>query len=198
MSGRPNQDDVVPYLRQGLREADDAIEVPPGLHERIRATAPPPRRRVAWTTPSSPRGRTLVAAAAVTAIVLASFTLGSWWGRSRATQPASERGGPALLTVFNAEAACQPLRTMECALGVVDDPRKPYADATLVARVWHGDEVDADCVFTGGRLVTDEAGVRSKRWYHVVVLQDGVTGWLPGVRTRNTEEIPECDPAILP
>jgi hypothetical protein len=95
-----------------------------------------------------------------------------------------------VMAVFNAETACQPLRTLECGLGVYRDPHHPTADQ-LVARVWHGDKVTASCVVPDGMFVRDEAGVTSTRWYRVTTAT-GATGYLPGVRTRNATEVAIC------
>jgi hypothetical protein len=96
------------------------------------------------------------------------------------------------LTVHNVEDACRPLRTLECALNLYRDPRAPRTDDNIAGRVWHSDKLGADCVVSDARLITDEKGMSSSRWYHVTVPGTGVAGWLPGVRTRNTREVPAC------
>lgn len=103
------------------------------------------------------------------------------------------------VTVYNAEAGCRPLHTLECALDLLQNPHERYVAQYSAGLVWHGERLSADCVVTDGTLLTDEAGVSSRRWYHVT-LPTGATGWLPGARTRNTEEVPFCatDPALPP
>lgn len=110
--------------------------------------------------------------------------------------PATGGSSPAAavtLRVFNVEGACQPLRTMECALGLTRDPQLPGTLGNRLSRVWHGDTLTASCVATG-RLITDEQGMSSDRWYRVTVPGTSEVGWLPGIRTRNTQELPRCSP----
>ncbi|MCC3653324.1 hypothetical protein LIX60_18025 [Streptomyces sp. S07_1.15] len=165
-----------------------------GASRRLPSAAP---RRV-------PRLLTGVTAAMVVSLVL----LGAWWlagppggtdgsgGDGRGGHPA---GPPAVtLTVHNAEEACRPLRTLECALGLAKDPYRRYGSPdNRAGRVWHGDRVSAVCVVADGQLIRDEAGITSRRWY--LVSGGGavvpVDGWLPGVRTRNTTEVRECSAA---
>lgn len=96
------------------------------------------------------------------------------------------------ITVYNSEKACRTGRSLECALRLAKDPHAKYAARDNAAgRVWHGDGLGARCVVTDGRMVRDEAGITSTRWY-LVTSGQGVRGWLPGVRTRNTHEVPVC------
>jgi hypothetical protein len=95
------------------------------------------------------------------------------------------------LIVYNAEAACQPLRTVECGLSVVRDPRTT-GGANIIRRVYHGDWVDVLCVIEDGRYTVDEAGVSSRRWYKIIVPDTTEVGWLAAVRTRNVTEVPLC------
>lgn len=173
-----------PALADLLRRADASVETPADLWERTKAPRPGAGR--------SARVPLLVAAA--TALILAggAFGGGLLMGRHQASRhgPVSQSGRPVLITVYNAEAACRSLRTLECSFGVRERPAKK--GSKVVARVWHGDRVRADCVETDGDLVTDEAGVTSTRWYHVALPGSEATGWLPGVRTRNTTEVPVC------
>lgn len=191
-------------LRELLLEADEAVDVPPDLEERIlgpdreeteSGAAERRRRPFRWLRSWSLNGRLqpVFVAVAVGAVLLgAAFAGGVLSGRaSRA--PATSPGAtaaPADLTVFNAERACQNLRTIECSIAVRSEPDKKAG--VLVARVWHGDVVRAECVRGDGDQVADESGVTSRRWYRVRVPGSGTAGWLPGVRTRNTREIPEC------
>lgn len=182
-------DDAEALLRARLRLADEQIETPPGLWDRIRepgtaqapAVVPLPRRR--------PRMVVLVVAAAVAAVAL-----GVWW-LVRPGPVSVQPAGPTptvKITVYNSEQACRTGRSLECALRLANDPRAKYAArGNSAGRVWHGDALAARCVVTDGRMVRDEAGITSTRWY-LVTSGQGVRGWLPGVRTRNTREVPEC------
>lgn len=197
-AGSSADDATVAVLRERLRAADEAIEVPHGLWDRVRADSPAGRRRrspyrIAVLGPPvdlRPRLALVVAAALVGAIAL-----GTWWlvrpgGQDRPAPPAGTRG--VTITVHNAEAACRELRTLECALRVAKDPYERYAaPGNRAARVWHGDRLEAQCVVTDGTLVQDEKGITSTRWY-LVRTALGVEGWLPGVRTRNSAEVPDC------
>lgn len=188
MSPDSSREDVAERLRETLRAADREMGLPPGLWDRI-STAPRPVARPARRLSSR-----LLAAGALTAAAcaVAAVALGVWW----LTRPgAPDTAAPAVsLTVHNAEAPCRPLRTLECALRLARDPHARYsADGNSAGRVWHGDRVAAVCVVTDGRLVEDESGITSTRWY-LVTTGGGARGWLPGVRTRNTEEVRLCTP----
>ncbi|MDH6133327.1 hypothetical protein P3T37_002722 [Kitasatospora sp. MAA4] len=178
-----------------LRAGTESVEVPADLWDRIRdgrpAPTPRPRsRNRSWLSPLVASVATLAVAAAV--------LLGTGMLRPHRWElpPLAPGAKGVSLTVYNAEAACQSLHTIECSLSVVDNPHAAYAERNTVGRVWHGERVTSDCVITDGTVVIDEAGVSSARWYHVT-LPDGGTGWLPGVRTRNSTEVPLCatDPA---
>ncbi|MFD8329346.1 hypothetical protein [Streptomyces lydicus] len=181
-------DDAEALLRVRLRRADEQIETPPGLWDRVRETggarepaAARPRRR--------PYALALVVAAAVAAVAL-----GVWWLVRPGPVDVRPAGPPPTvrLTVHNSETACRGGRLQECALRLAKDPHAPYAArGNSAGRVWHGDVLAARCVVTDGRLVRDEAGLTSTRWY-LITNGQGVEGWLPGVRTRNTHEVPVC------
>ncbi|MFF8900711.1 hypothetical protein ACF082_24940 [Streptomyces lydicus] len=181
-------DDAEALLRARLRRADEQIETPPGLWDRVREAggarepaAARPRRR--------PYALVLVVAAAVAAVAL-----GVWWLVRPGPVDVRPAGPPPTvrLTVHNSETACRGGRLQECALRLAKDPHAPYAArGNSAGRVWHGDVLAARCVVTDGRLVRDEAGLTSTRWY-LVTNGQGVEGWLPGVRTRNTHEVPVC------
>ncbi|MGW3013328.1 hypothetical protein ACWC9R_31565 [Streptomyces sp. NPDC001219] len=191
--GDGSGDDAETLLRARLRLADEQIETPAGLWDRIREpgtarrpeVVPLPRRRPRWVVP--------VVAAAVTAVVL-----GVWW-LVRPGLVSLQPAGPdpkVRITVYNSEQACRTGRSLECALRLANDPRARYAArGNSAGRVWHGDVLSARCVVTDGRMVRDEAGVTSSRWY-LVTSGQGVRGWLPGVRTRNTREVPECPAGV--
>ncbi|WP_033319816.1 hypothetical protein [Streptomyces yerevanensis] len=180
-------DRVAELLRDRLRAADEEIETPPGLWERVRSADAPPRRaaigarlRTGW----------VVAAAAV---LVCAVALGAWWlVRPTDGTPADRGRFDASVTVFNAEGPCRPLRTLECALRLAKDPYAEYAaPGNTAGRVWHGDRLATACVVTRGTMVTDESGISSTRWY-LVRNREGAEGWLPGVRTRNTAELRTC------
>ncbi|UGY90789.1 hypothetical protein [Streptomyces gobiensis] len=188
-----SRDEAAALLRERLREADECIEVPPGLWDRVRtapdAVAGPVTARRSWFRP-----RLVVAGVGLLVMVaVGAVSAGAWWlvGPGSAPDPAS---GPraVVLTVHNAEVPCRPLRTQECALRLARDPYAVYAGSGNAAgKVWHRDRLSAECVVTDGTLVRDESGMTSTRWYRVTT-GDGVRGWLPGVRTRNTAEVREC------
>lgn len=198
MSRRTQRDEVAAVLRERLLAADRDIVPPAGLWERVGApavTARPPEQR---RRPRPFAGLGLTLRVAALALGVGAIVAGAWWLTARpAAGPATGPAAPAAtsavpLTVYNAEAACRPLRTLECALRLAADPHAPYAAPdNTVGRVWHGDRVSGSCVVTDGTLVQDESGVTSTRWYLVRTV-GGATGWLPGVRTRNTVDIPVC------
>jgi hypothetical protein len=133
--------------------------------------------------------RVLVAACTVVAVAGGSYLLGEREGRQHV--PPAARAGAVTTTVYNIEGPCQSQRILECALGVFRAPQLGD-QTTLVDRVWHGDTVTLQCVRTNGKLVADETGVSSRRWYMITVRGTGAQGWLPGVRVRNSREVPEC------
>jgi hypothetical protein len=172
-------------LRSAVAAAEAGAAPPPGLARRVMA---PPERRPAgaagrWSTP-------VVAAAAVVGLLVGSVGVFAW-GRAGAPEPVMSGGrAPVTVTVFNAEEGCRALRTIECGLGISADPRR-YRPEDVLARVWHGDRVTAECVVVDGVRLSDESGVSSSRWYRITT-PNGVTGYLPGVRTRNTREVGLC------
>jgi hypothetical protein len=183
---RQSIDDVAVELRRRTDRFDAGTPVPTDLFERVSAPRPRPRRlpRVLlrqWSTP-------VVGALAVVGVLVGAAVGWSVRGSGHTAPPGS--AGPVVLRVYNAQVPCQHLRTMECALSLTNDPR--YLDFKhVVAHLWHGDEVTADCVVPNGQGVTDEAGVTSTRWYRVTTTA-GITGYLPGVRTRNTVDMRRC------
>ena len=206
MRRRTRREDVAAALRERLQAADQSLTVPPDLWDRIRTppattlagVAPPTRRRPRFGAGPRPRQafRVVVGATAL-ALAIGSIATGAWWlSRPVPSAPATAAADGAIpLTVYNAETACRPLRTQECALGLARDPYARYsAPGNAAGKVWNGDRVAASCVVTDGTLVEDEAGVTSRRWY-LVATADGVRGWLPGVRTRNTTDVRDCTPA---
>lgn len=186
-------DDAEALLRARLRLADEQIETPPGLWGRIRESGPAPAPSVVALPRRRPYTVALVVAATVAAVAL-----GVWW-LVRPGPVSVQPAGPSRtvkITVYNSEQACRTGRSLECALRLAKDPRAQYAArGNAAGRVWHGDGLAARCVVTDGRMVRDEAGVTSTRWY-LVTSGLGVQGWLPGVRTRNTREVPECDAGV--
>lgn len=204
-------------LGERLRAADQEMDVPEGLWERIRAQdaggespptahSPPassPREHLA-PAPVRVRGRRpgplVVTAVAAGAVVL--IATGAWWlatGSRSAPSPgpsAPPAGEPEVtLSVHNSESACRSLRTLECALRLAENPHDRYAaTGNSSGRVWHGDRLTAICTVTDGTLVKDESGISSTRWY-LVRSGEGKEGWLPGVRTRNSSEVRTCSDA---
>lgn len=185
MMNRPTETE---RLATGLRAADAAIVMPDGLEDRVMSLRPGLR------TPS--RRWVPMAAAAAVAVVLAagSFGAGALWmqNRDQVNQPFQGNGDPVTLTVFNQEVPCQALRTLECSMGLLKDPHGPLVATNVAARIWHGDRALADCVVADGTLISDEVGMSTRRWYHVTMEGTRATGWLPGIRTRNTQEVPLC------
>ncbi|MFF9480767.1 hypothetical protein [Streptomyces sp. NPDC014733] len=180
--------DAVALLRERLRRADEAIEAPPGLWARVRET--PPERR---TAPRALRRRRPYATAFVVAAAVAAVAPGVWWAVRPGAAPPRPAAPPTVpVAVYNTEPVCRGSHTLECALRLAKDPYRRYADRDNAAgRVWHGDVLAARCVVTDGVMVRDEQGLTSTRWYRVRAAR-GVEGWLPGVRTRNTREVPVC------
>ncbi|MFE7317083.1 hypothetical protein ACFU7T_28885 [Streptomyces sp. NPDC057555] len=189
-------------LRAKLRAADEEIETPRGLWERVKEPAAggssrrpaPLGGRGAPRWPVVPRRRPFVVAGVV-GLAVAAVVLGVWWLVLRpGAMDVRPAGPPATvpLVVYNSEAPCRTPHTLECALRLAKDPHRPYAArGNSAGRVWHGEVLAARCVVTDGLLVEDEQGITSTRWYRVRTAQ-GVEGWLPGVRTRNTREVPVC------
>ncbi|MBW8486437.1 hypothetical protein [Actinomadura parmotrematis] len=170
-------------LRALLRAADASVRVPPGLADRVRAVdAAERRRRAAW--------RTLVAGMAAATVAGGIFLAGYLAGHRAAERPpalAPAAPAPHVLTVYNADPACWKARPAGCAVSIKDVPHT--RDGAVLARVWHGDDVQGVCAALGD-LAADESGVASTRWYRVTAR--GVTGWLPAARTRTVADLPAC------
>lgn len=203
------REETAAILREQLQAAEAGIEVPDGLWERVRA----PHNDITAVPAPRPRRRPVpVALIAVAAAAVAFVICGTWWlvspsstpGPDRTSAPANPSGGAVTLRVHNAEKPCRNLQTLECSLRVAENPYALYADpGNAAGRVWHGDRLTASCVVTDGRMVTDEEGLSSRRWYRVEKAADEgrggrFEGWLPGVRTRNTTEVPICSAAEKP
>jgi hypothetical protein len=181
---RPTDEQVAAQVRARIVAAENRIPVPPDLMQRVTASTPRPE----FERPARRWSTMIVAVAAVLGLLCGVAGAVVYFHRdARATMPAST---DVAVTVFNAEVPCEPLRTIECSLGVQSDPYRP-APEKVVARVWHGDTVTAICVVADGKRVLDESGVSSTRWYRVRTAK-GVIGYLPGVRTRNSVEIQVC------
>ncbi|MFG2139433.1 hypothetical protein [Streptomyces sp. NPDC048650] len=193
-------DDVEALLRDRLRHADERIETPPGLWARIQASgpAPVPASATSLGGRSAPSRRRTYALALTVAATVAAVAVGVGWLVRPGAEPrpaAAVRAVP--VTVYNSESACRRVRSLECALRLARNPHARYAAPDNAAgRVWHGDVVAAHCVVIDGRMVRDEEGVTSTRWY-LVTGTKGETGWLPGVRTRNTREVPDCSRDVI-
>jgi hypothetical protein len=180
---RPALDEVGAQLRRRVLALDERVQPPPDLFDRITAGRP-------VRTPARPRWSVAVLAATAVAGLILGVVLGVGWSNRARLTPGAATGAATTVSVYNAEAPCQRLRTIECGLGVYRDPYHQTPNG-VAARVWHGDSVTIRCVVADGFTVVDEQGVSSTRWYRVTTAE-GVTGYLPGVRTRNTVEIALC------
>jgi len=205
------REETAAALREQLHAADAGIDVPDGLWDRVRA--PREGTPVAVRTPLLRRRPVPFAVIAVAAAAVVLVVCGTWWlvaPPSTGSGPAQDPAAPhppehaVTLRVHNAEVPCRKLRTMECSLRIAKNPFQPYANPdNAVGRVWHGDRLSASCVVTDGQLIKDENGLSSTRWYRVSKAhgewREGATaGWLPGVRTRNTTEVPGCSGSERP
>ncbi|MFF1422951.1 hypothetical protein ACFVWZ_00560 [Streptomyces sp. NPDC058200] len=187
---RPDDDPVAAALRERLRAAEEEIGLPHGLWERVRSPASAPRRADRLPHP--------VLAAVLAAASVAAVALGAWWPTSSgAGRPAPELAPPAdsagtAISVYHAVRGCRGPRTTECALRLAVDPYARYAaQGNRVTPVWHDDRLTARCAIDDGTRTEDESGISSTRWYLVRTPQ-GRHGWLPGVRTRDAPDVPEC------
>ncbi|GAB1689090.1 hypothetical protein [Krasilnikovia sp. M28-CT-15] len=185
--------DTAAELRARVGAVEESVVPPPGLVERVTAPEAPYRRR--YRTTGRRRWSMVAVAAGAVVCLLVGVVVGAGWQR-RQQGPPSGSGGMSM-TVFNAEAACQPLRTIECGLGVRRSPYSVPTDELPVVRVWHGDPIVVDCVVIDGRRITDEQGVSSTRWYKIRT-PHGAVGFLPAVRTRNTLEVRLCPRDAVP
>ncbi|MEV4921429.1 serine/threonine-protein kinase [Streptomyces roseoverticillatus] len=103
------------------------------------------------------------------------------------------------LRVFNAEQSCRDRtdRDPQCSLGLAIDPRRAYTiDNVVPTRVWHGDELTADCLLPQGIPIIDETDAQSAAWYRVRLPRGSArsAAWLPAVRTKDRPRVPECPP----
>jgi DNA-binding SARP family transcriptional activator len=116
------------------------------------------------------------------------------------TEGSSSNSGPRPVTVYNLEANCQGPRTRVCRLGLARDPYANYTPSNVVAHVWHGDRLRADCFVADGSRIESEDGRPSTRWYRVTVPRRGsaprraTQAWLPAVRVRagTDPDVPAC------
>nr|WP_203691745.1 serine/threonine-protein kinase [Streptomyces sp. SID12488] len=181
--------------------AERAAHTSESLLDRVRAAGhtdghPTARQRT---------GRRTAALAAGTALALLGAGGTAWWqwgasGNDPRTSP------EARLSVYNADAKCRARtdRHPMCSLGLAIDPATPYVlDNVVTTRVWHGDVLTVECGLERGIPVTDEAGIRSSRWYRVRLPATETeaekstatvqaTAWLPEVRTRSKPLVPAC------
>ena len=184
---RMNDEQVAAEVRDRVRAAESRIPVPHDLMDRVAA----PRRRF---RPAPRRWSTVVVAAAAVIGIAGGAAVTAYTLRDRGPQAGPAAGSTDVtITVYNAERPCQSLRTIECSLGVLSDPYQPAPDK-VVGRVWHGDRLTALCAVADGKRVTDETAMSSTRWYRIRT-PDGVIGYVPGVRFRNTVEVQLCPPA---
>jgi hypothetical protein len=191
MNGREaSRDAVAAELRARISAFDRGIVPPPDLYERV--TAPTPHHgRI--TVPERRRWSSVVLATTAVLGVVLGLVLGIGWQRRQQAPHQMAGSTDVTMTVYNAEAGCQRLRTIECGLGVRRDPHTPLKDRSPLARVWHGDKILVECVVADGIRISDEDGVSSTRWYKIRTA-DGTVGFLPAVRTHNTVEVAVCAP----
>ncbi|MFI6938945.1 helix-turn-helix domain-containing protein [Streptomyces sp. NPDC050418] len=158
--------------------------------------------------PSDPGGRpprwhrhrftilTATGLAATGALVLAVLSGDRPGASGQAGGPSQDSGSTAVVRVFNVEDRCRTRsdRAPGCSIGLAVDPRRNYDARNVVAqRVWHGEELKADCVLHEGDEVVDEIGTKSTRWYRVRLDSVGSGhAWLPGIRTRDTPALSAC------
>ncbi|GAB1640585.1 serine/threonine-protein kinase [Krasilnikovia sp. MM14-A1259] len=147
-------------------------------------------RRGGW------RARLLTFTLVPLAVLGAAGAVWAMSGRGAPAAPARSATG-VTLTVYNAETSCResPDRPYGCSMGLAVDPRRPYAAGNVSPRrVWHGDQLTADCVLHDGQRVSDEYGVGSTTWYRVATDVDASGhAWLPAVRTRDdVRALPSC------
>ncbi|MGI5376915.1 serine/threonine-protein kinase [Streptomyces sp. CA-251387] len=178
--------------------AERAAHTAESLLERVRAAGhgdgrPAARQRT---------GKRAVALAAGAVLALLGAGGAAWWQWGGSDGDAGRTAPEARLSVYNADDKCRARtdRHPECSLGLAIDPTAAYVlDNVVQTRVWHGDALAVECGMERGIPITDEAGVRSSRWYRVRLpkAEKGpetmrTTAWLPGVRTRTRPAVPAC------
>ncbi|MFE0654042.1 serine/threonine-protein kinase [Streptomyces sp. NPDC059534] len=145
-----------------------------------------------------PRGRARAAVLAAVVCGTAVATLCADAVREGASASPGRAGAAAgTLTVFNAERGCQDRadREPQCSLGLAIDPLRPYAAGNVVpTRVWHGDDLTAECRLPDGQPVIDEEDLQSTLWFRVRLRPGSAypTAWLPAVRTKDRPALPGC------
>lgn len=178
--------------------AERAAHTAESLLERVRAVGhgdgrPAARQRT---------GKRAVALAAGAALALLGAGGAAWWQWGGSDGDAGRTAPQGRLSVYNADDKCRARtdRHPECSLGLAIDPTSAYVlDNVVQTRVWHGDALAVECGLERGIPITDEAGVRSSRWYRVRLpkAEKGpetvrTTAWLPGVRTKSRPAVPAC------
>ncbi|MCX5559268.1 serine/threonine protein kinase [Streptomyces sp. NBC_00038] len=169
------------------------------LLERIRATGDGDGDDTPAARPRT--GKRTAALATGAALALLGAGGAAWW-QWGGSDDASGRAPQARLTVYNADDKCRARtdRHPLCSMGLAIDPTMAYVlDNVVQTRVWHGDVLTVECGLERGIPITDEAGVRSSRWYRVRLpaAEKGpetvrTTAWLPEVRTRSNPSVPAC------
>lgn len=139
---------------------------------------------------------TIACLTAITASVIAALSADRPDTSVVASSPPENTGATTPVRVFNVEERCRKRsdRAPGCSIGLAINPRRNYDAHNVVNhRVWHNDELNADCVLYDGDEVFDEIGTKSTRWYRVR-LDDVPRGhaWLSGIRTRDTPALPIC------
>ncbi|MGV9455837.1 serine/threonine-protein kinase [Streptomyces sp. NPDC003635] len=178
---------------------DRAEHTAESLLDRVRAAGPGDGRPAG--RPRTAKRSAALAAGAALAVLGAGGAAWWQWGPSDNRDP-GRTAQQARLTVYNADDKCRARtdRHPECSLGLAIDPTLPYVlDNVVRTRVWHGETLVVECGLERGVPITDEAGVRSSRWYRVRLpkAEKGpetlrTTAWLPDVRTRSHPSVPAC------
>ncbi|MEU7169097.1 serine/threonine-protein kinase [Streptomyces morookaense] len=141
--------------------------------------------------------RAALMAAAVCGAAMASWSYATHDSEAGAPAAPTAAETPGRVRVFNTEQACKERtdRVPDCSLGLAIDPLRPYTvDNVVPTRVWHGDVLAADCQFSQGVPIVDEAGTWSAQWFRVRLPRGSArpTAWLPAVRTKDRPALPPC------
>ncbi|WP_368396344.1 helix-turn-helix domain-containing protein [Streptomyces sclerotialus] len=183
-------EDRLPELVRLLHLANEAAaageSTPPGPSEGKGPPVPAQRPPTDDPAPKPAHRRKLVLAGAATAAVIAAATVlvvvlngngAPSDGVSRETPAAKDTER---ITVHNVDKDCRSKHTRECSMGLAMDPYLAYRPSNIGGRVWHGEQLTAECRIANGVTVTDEVGGHSSIWFRV--RQDGKELWMPGIR----------------
>lgn len=134
-----------------------------------------PARRRKLTLAAVATAAVITAATALAVTLNGNGTPGDGVSRETPTAQGTER-----ITVHNVDEKCRPKHTRECSMGLAMDPYMAYRPSNIGGRVWHGEQLTAECRIANGVTVTDEVGGHSSIWFKV--RQDGKELWMPGIR----------------